>query len=147
MEFEKACNEVNFILEHLDLEDRKKIPEKAINFFKVNQDIFYKVELDACKPLNEQKLKEETKAFLQILKEKYLSNDNQEEDSIAKLEFNLDETKEKIDMTDNKKDTEDKTELIDEPKKDNEQKMITIKENKIKKILKKIMTIFRKKLR
>lgn len=81
MEFEKACNEVDFILNHLNPDDRKKLPESLINFFKENKDIFYEVNIDTSKPLYDQELKEETKAFLQIIKETYFSNDEKKNNS------------------------------------------------------------------
>jgi len=74
MEFEKACCEVDFILDNLDAEYKQNIPDDMINFFKFNKDMFYKVNIDISKPLDEQNLMEETKAFLYILKEDYFKN-------------------------------------------------------------------------
>lgn len=72
MGFEEACSEMNYILEHLDPKDIDKIPERVREFFKTNKSVLYKVKLDSTKKLEEQELKEETKAFIQILNEKYL---------------------------------------------------------------------------
>ena len=67
MEFAEACCEVDFILTNLNPEDKKKIPKTVIKFFKENKSLFYKVNLTTTKPLANQELKDETKAFLQIL--------------------------------------------------------------------------------
>ena len=46
MEFEKACSEMYYILEHMNPIDKKRIPEAAIKFFRDNRSIFYKVNID-----------------------------------------------------------------------------------------------------
>lgn len=74
MEFENACSEMYYILEHMNPIDKKYIPEIVIQFFRDNRSIFYKVNLDVTKRLEEQELKDETKAFILILKEKYFLN-------------------------------------------------------------------------
>lgn len=85
MEFAEACSEIDFILTNLNPEDRKKIPESAIKFFKENKSLFYKVNLTTDKPLSEQDLKDETKAFLQILNEKYFSKQKQGENATEEI--------------------------------------------------------------
>ncbi len=82
MEFEEACSEMDYIFEHMNPIDKDKIPEKVRKFFKDNKSIFYKVNLDPSKNLEEQELKEETKAFITIINYKYLAGEN------AKEEFN-----------------------------------------------------------
>ena len=82
MEFEEACSEMYNIIEHMNPIDKDKIPEKVRKFFKDNKSIFYKVNLDPSKNLEEQELKEETKAFITIINYKYLAGEN------AKEEFN-----------------------------------------------------------
>ena len=88
MEFSEACSEVDFILANLNPEDKKKIPEATINFFKENKALFYKVNLTTDKPLAMQHLKDETKAFLQILNYKYFANQKQKEKFIDMLNEN-----------------------------------------------------------
>ena len=75
MEFEEACSEMSFIIEHMEPSVSQKIPAKLKDFFKSNKSIFYKVNLTTEKSLFEQELKDETKAFIEIIKEKYLSKD------------------------------------------------------------------------
>jgi len=75
VEFEEACSEMSFIIEHMEPSVSQKIPAKLKDFFKSNKSIFYKVNLTTEKSLFEQELKDETKAFIEIIKEKYLSKD------------------------------------------------------------------------
>lgn len=82
MEFQEACSEMDYIFENMNPIDKNKIPEKVIKFFKDNKSIFYEVNLDPSKNLEEQELKEETKAFITIINYKYLLGEN------AKEEFN-----------------------------------------------------------
>lgn len=82
MEFQEACSEIDYIFEHMNPTDKNKIPQKVRNFFKSNKSIFYKVNLDPSKNLEDQELKEETKAFIAIINYKYLLGEN------AKEEFN-----------------------------------------------------------
>lgn len=82
MEFQEACSEIDYIFEHMNSTDKNKIPQKVRNFFKSNKSIFYKVNLDPSKNLEDQELKEETKAFITIINYKYLLGEN------AKEEFN-----------------------------------------------------------
>ena len=79
MEFAEACSEVDFILENLQPSDKEKIPQSVFEFFKNNKSLFYKVNLTTDKSLAEQDLKNETKAFLQIINYKYFSNKEQQE--------------------------------------------------------------------
>lgn len=74
MNFEDACCEIDYIIEHLDIKDKNKIPINVRNFFKNNRSLFYKVNLDVTKDLSSQTLKDETKAFLEILYVKYFAN-------------------------------------------------------------------------
>lgn len=134
MEFSEACCEVDFILANLNPEDKKKIPNTVINFFKENKSLFYNVSLTVDKPLAEQNLKDETKAFLQILNYKYFSNEVQKE----KFEKSFKEN-----VTVNEMFSENNFSNVQEEK--NEVIELTIyKENKILSIFKKILNFFRK---
>ena len=85
MEFREGCCEVDYILEHLAPEDKKKIPDSVCKFFKENKALFYKVNLDETRPLEEQELKDETKAFLKLLHYKYLANEEQKNQFIKNM--------------------------------------------------------------
>lgn len=80
MEFEQACSEIDYILEHMNPSDLKKIPKEVINFFKENKSILYRVKLDETKNLYEQELKDETKAFIKILNAKYLGGEKEKQE-------------------------------------------------------------------
>lgn len=127
MEFEDACSEMYYILEHLNPTDKKKIPESVIKFFKDNKSIFYKVDLDVNKKLREQDLKDETKAFIQIINEKYFKEKNVEE-----IKNNYLEEDSFINLSDN-----EQNEIIE-----HKELIIRKKENKlvewIKKVFKKL---------
>lgn len=130
MEFSEACCEVDFILANLNPEDKKKIPKSVFEFFKENKSLFYNVNLTTEKPLKEQDLKDETKAFLQIINYKYFSNKEQKEQ--FKEIFKEDE-----DITDMfSKDT-----VVQDFNEENKE-LTVYKENKLLIFIKKILNIF-----
>jgi len=96
MEFEQACSEMDYILEHMNPDDLKKIPQDIINFFKENKSILYRVKLDETKNLYEQELKDETKAFIKILNTKYFGGEKakQELEDILNNEEQIEELEE-----------------------------------------------------
>lgn len=96
MEFEEACSEIYYILEHMNPRDKAKVPDSTIQFFKNNKSVLYKVKLDVTKPLDKQELKYETKAFIEILNAKYFLNET-EKNNFSKYFF-----KEEIEKTDSK---------------------------------------------
>ena len=98
MEFEQACSEMDYILEHMNPNDLKKIPKDVINFFKENKSILYRVQLDETKNLYEQELKDETKAFIKILLAKYFGGEKekQELNNILNSEEKIEETKQVV---------------------------------------------------
>jgi len=73
MNFEKACAEVDYIISNLNSDERARIPKDFIDFFKANKDIEYTPTISKDKPLFEQKILDETKAFLYIIYNKYLA--------------------------------------------------------------------------
>lgn len=85
MNYEQACAEMNFILNNLDLEDLEKIPKAFVQFFANNMDKNYKVNIDLDKPLYEQNLLEETKAFIKIIDLNYFTSKENFEKKIAEL--------------------------------------------------------------
>lgn len=85
MNCEQACAEMNFILNNLDLEDLEKIPKAFVQFFADNMDKNYKVNIDLDKPLYEQNLLEETKAFIKIIDLNYFTSKENLEKKIVEL--------------------------------------------------------------
>lgn len=98
MEFEEACSEMDYILEHMNPIDKLKIPKNIIQFFKENKSITYKVELDVTKNLKEQELKDETKVFIQLLNAKFFANKTVEKDS----DYTLFKKEKEIEIENNK---------------------------------------------
>lgn len=119
MEYSNACCDVDFILEHLNPKERKKIPENVIRFFKDNKSIFYKTKINSTMPLKQQDISEETKAFLKIIYYKYFADDKQ------KIEFerilNNEEFEDYLNIKDNIEVIKDEDNI--------QNKMITYKQN------------------
>lgn len=138
MEFAEACCEVEFILKNLQPSDKEKIPDSVFEFFKNNKSLFYRTNLSIELPLEEQKLKDETKAFLQIIYYRYFADENQKE-----------ELKKIIETNDDNIFYENKNNLSTNTAKDYEisgsKEMIVYKENKIIKILKSIFRFIKHK--
>ncbi len=123
MLFEEACSEMNYILEHMNPIDKNMIPESVIEFFKENRSLTYRVKLTTDKKLEEQDLKDETKAFIKILYAKYFLDESQKRMFINQLQ---------------------------EPKEENNNiaettKMVVYKENKILKVIRKFLNYFKVK--
>lgn len=139
MEFEQACTEMNFILNNLRPEDLSKIPDSFTQFFKDNMDKNYNVKLTAEKPLHEQEIKEETKAFIKILYINYLAPKNKKETILNKLK----------EEEENEKNIIIKNDVFDvqgeKILKEKVQELVVYKENKIiafiKNILKKLKIV------
>ena len=85
MNYEQACSEMNFILSNLKSDDLEKIPTKIINFFSNNMDKEYQVNIDLNKPLYEQDLLEETKAFIKIIQINYFTPKEKRKEKMAEL--------------------------------------------------------------
>ena len=119
MEYSNACCDVDFILEHLNPKERKKIPENVIRFFKDNKSIFYKTKINSTMPLKQQDISEETKALLKIIYYKYFADDKQ------KIEFekilNNEEIEDYLNIKDNIEVIKDEDNI--------QNKMITYKQN------------------
>ncbi len=129
MDFSEACSEIDYILEHLHPNDKEKIPKAVFDFFKANKSIFYKVNLTTSLPLANQDLKDETRAFLQILNYKYFADENQ------KKQFK-DILKEKV--------FEEKVTLNTKEENNANMELTIYKENKIAKWFKNILKLFKK---
>lgn len=83
MEEEKVSYaEVDEILNYIDEEYVKRIPEKVRDFFKEERDENYKLEIDVNKPLEEQNLKRKTMVILAILNMNYWCDKEEEKKEI-----------------------------------------------------------------
>ena len=90
MRFEEACSEVDYIIKHMDIDYKEKIPQSIIDFFTENKSVTYRVKLSPNKELKYQNIKDETKAFLQIIYYKCFADEfeKNEFDNMLKIEPN-----------------------------------------------------------
>lgn len=88
MNCEQACAEMNFILNNLNQQDLEKIPKSFVQFFSENMDKNYEITIDLNKPLYEQNLLEETKAFIKIIELNYFTPKENRAKKIAELGLN-----------------------------------------------------------
>ena len=131
-EIAKSCCEVSYILEHLKFEDKTKIPQSVFDFFQKNSDTSYEVNLDSSKSLLEQELRDETKAFLQILYHNYFDKEKKHENA-DNDDFQLQTIKPLSSDS-----------LIQE-KAENQEKLVSYQESKLKRLINKIVSIFQKR--
>lgn len=73
-----------------------KLPEKLLNLIKQNSDSKYFIEIDTAKSLEEQKIIEETKNTLVVLKYNYWSDDTEKINIMEKLTENERKYQEKL---------------------------------------------------
>ncbi len=82
--YREAFTEVNEILKYLNENLLKKIPKEIIDNIKENMSTSYELEYDNTKGLNEQNLKQETRAILSILYRDYICDENIKQEIIQK---------------------------------------------------------------
>ena len=71
MEYRQSLTELNTIIHYMDIEYLKKLPQKFIEFINSNMDKDYIPNIDKNTPINEQKLKNDTKVLLSLLYRNY----------------------------------------------------------------------------
>ena len=86
-EYQEALTEVNEILKFSNIDLVKKIPYRFKKFIETNMSKDYEITLDLDKPLNEQKIKEETKNILGLIYRDYISS-NEEKHKIIEYQKN-----------------------------------------------------------
>lgn len=150
MEEEKVSYaEVDEILNYIDEEYVKRIPEKVRDFFKEERDENYKLEIDINRPLEEQNLKRKTMVILAILNMNYWCDKEEEKKEIIESlnkneEIYQKEIREKYNPDNifkNKDNQEDDITNVDE----NTQLVEYEKNGIIQRILNKIKNFFRRK--
>ncbi len=150
MEEEKVSYaEVDEILNYIDEEYVKRIPEKVRDFFKEERDENYKLEIDINRPLEEQNLKRKTMVILAILNMNYWCDKEEEKKEIIESlnkneEIYQKEIREKYNPDNifkNKDNQEDDITNVDE----NTQLVGYEKNGIIQRILNKIKNFFRRK--
>ena len=75
LEYKQSLSELNMIFSYMDEEYISKIPEKIIDFIKVNMDSTYIPQIDRNTPINEQKIKKDTKTLLSVFYRYYWCDD------------------------------------------------------------------------
>lgn len=142
-EYREAFTEVNEILEYFNKDLLKKIPKEFIKNIKENMSTTYKVIYDNTKSLNEQNIKQETRAILSIIYRDYICDKETKEKIIQK------DRKEWLKLEEKKKEEYKNTELFKSPIKNqnisNDKYLKVVeKQNIIIKIIEKIKEIWRK---
>ena len=132
--YREAYSEVYFILLHMECSDVKKIPKDIINVIRKNRMKNYEVNINPYIPLDNQELKEETKAILALLYRKFLCDTDKKQEIEEKFSKKL-----KIEMAEKSKGKEHLSEKEVENNFEiftKENKLIVKKDNWIIKILK-----------
>lgn len=148
-EIKKALVEVKEILEKLKPQEYVKIPDEIKLYIEQNKDDIYVWEYDEEKNLEEQKLNEYSLAILAYINTEYLLNDEQKkfmnslyEKNDRKIEKDLNEKYNTDDVFKNKKEKVD--EIYSEQVQENTTSLVEYKENIFKKIINRIMAIFKR---
>lgn len=142
-EYREAFTEVNEILKYFNKDLLKKIPKEFIKNIKENMSTTYKVIYDNTKSLNEQNIKQETRAILSIIYRDYICDKETKEKIIQN------DRKEWLQLEEKKKEEYKNTELFKSPIKNqnisNDKYLKVVeKQNIIIKIIEKIKEIWRK---
>lgn len=144
MEYEKCLVQVYEILNHLDEEEIKKIPERVIKNIEDKMDKNYIWTYDETQDLTEQELARKTIAILSYINLEYLLNEEEKEILINMHEDNEEKMFPKIGMVDlNNAIKHEVTKRIEE----NNAEQLLVKTNEQKwyqKILKLLKQIFKK---
>ena len=88
LEYKKMLTEVNAVLDSLDEELYKKLPESLTNVIKRDKDNSYDFKLDETKSINEQEMMEQTKSFLTMLYLKFWADEQEKEETLRHMKLN-----------------------------------------------------------
>lgn len=146
----KAYSEVYEIVNLLEEEYSDRIPKKVLDFFDETRDKEYKPIIDVNKPLNEQNLQRDTMILLAILDLNYWCDSEEEKQELLEMfnrntELKIKEQKE-LEEKYNPNNLFKKRQPVSEIENNETLSMIEYKEpNIIKKILNKILNMFKRK--
>ena len=140
--YREAFTEVNEILKYLSEDLLKKIPKEFIDNIKENMSTSYVLKYDNTKGINEQNLKQETRAILSVIYRDYICDEEIKKEIIQKDRkewFDLETKKEhgNIDVFPQKP-------IKNLNTKENEALQVVKKQNIIIKIIEKIKIMWRK---
>ena len=82
--YREAFTEVNEILKYLSEDLLKKIPKEFIDNIKENMSTSYVLKYDNTKGINEQNLKQETRAILSVIYRDYICDEETKKEIIQK---------------------------------------------------------------
>ena len=141
--YREAFTEVNEILKYFSKDLLNKIPKEFIDNIRENMSTSYIVVYDNTKGINEQNLKQETRAILSVIYRDYICNENTRNEIIQK------DRKEWADLEEKKKKEFENVEIFktnDKVQNTNENNALKVieKQNIISKIIEKRKTIGRK---
>ena len=88
LEYKKMLTEGNAVLDSLDEELYKKLPESLTNVIKRDKDNSYDFKLDETKSINEQEMMEQTKSFLTMLYLKFWADEQEKEETLRHMKLN-----------------------------------------------------------
>lgn len=141
--YREAFTEVNEILKYFNKELLNKIPKEIIENIEKNMSTSYKIVYDNTKGINEQNLKQETRAILSVIYRDYICDKEKREEIIQK------DRKELANLEQKKKEEYENKEIFKtniQTQKPNENQALQVieKQNIIRKIIEKIRNIWRK---
>ena len=144
-----ALSEVYSVINHLDRDLYKKIPNKFIKVIENSRDLKYDVNIDQTKTINEQDLLQETRIILSLIYRDYLCTKEERQNIILNDKKELEKNekilseKYKIDFDKRKKDL--KKEIKDK-KISETQALVEIKPKSwYEKLIEKILRLFKRK--
>ena len=146
----QALSEVYSIINHLDKNLYKKIPNNFINMIENNRDLKYDVNIDYTKNINEQNLLRETRVILSLIYRDYLCTKEEREKIILKdkkeLEQNEQILREKYKIDFEKRNAEKNKKEINFEEISKTQALVEIKPKAwYEKLIEKILRFFKRK--
>lgn len=146
----QALSEVYSIINHLDKNLYKKIPNNFINMIENNRDLKYDVNIDYTKNINEQNLLQETRVILSLIYRDYLCTKEEREKIILKdkkeLEQNEQILREKYKIDFEKRNAEKNKKEINFEEISKTQALVEIKPKAwYEKLIEKILRFFKRK--
>ena len=146
----QAFSEVYSIINHLDNNLYKKIPDNFIKMIENNRDLKYDVDIDYTKNINEQNLLHETRVILSLIYRDYLCTKEEREKIILKdkkeLEQNEQILREKYKIDFEKRNAEKNKKEINFEEISKTQALVEIKPKAwYEKLIEKILRFFKRK--
>lgn len=147
IEFSNACKEVLEILKFVKRNDLEKIPKIEIDILERNQNTEYKFIYNPTKSIKDQMVSKMAKGIIAYYFYKYIAKEEQKEIIRKKQEYDFkkieQEKKKQFEKENFKNIFKDKIEMADN--KENTQILCLEKEGIVKKIIKKILGVFKRR--